>query len=95
MLSLLFNLCIVHGFLPDHLISSVLIPIVKDKSGDVMDKGNYRPIALSSVISKVLEVYSCTAWDTTCLHLTISLGLSLSILPINVYIYIKGINWIL
>ena len=56
MLSLLFNLCIVHGFLPDHLISSVLIPIVKDKSGDVMDKGNYRPIALSSVISKVLEV---------------------------------------
>ena len=56
MLSLLFNLCIVHGFLPDHLISSVLIPIVKYRSGDVMDKGNYRPIALSSVISKVLEV---------------------------------------
>ena len=56
MLSLLFNLCIVHGFLPDHLISNILIPIIKDKSSNVIDKGNYRPIALSSVISKVLEV---------------------------------------
>ena len=28
-----FVYCIVYGFFPDHLISSVLIYIVKDKSG--------------------------------------------------------------
>ena len=32
----------------------VLIPIVKDKS-NISCKDNYRPIALTSVISKVLE----------------------------------------
>ena len=37
------------------MISTVLIPIIKDKSGDVTDKSNYRPIALSSIMSKVLE----------------------------------------
>lgn len=55
LLALLFNTCIHHGYLPSGIIASVLIPIIKDKSGDITDKGNYRPIALSSVISKVLE----------------------------------------
>ena len=55
LLTLLFNMCILHGYLPPQMISTVLIPIIKNKSGDVTDKGNYRPIALSSVISKVFE----------------------------------------
>ena len=53
--SLLFNTCTIHGYLPSDMISTVLIPIIKDKSGDVTDKSYYRSIALSAVVSKVLQ----------------------------------------
>ena len=45
-----------HGFLPSDLTDTVLVPIVKDKTADISDKGNYRHIALASVISKVFEM---------------------------------------
>ena len=37
-------------------MSVVLISIIKDKTGKINSKDNYRPIALASVISKVLEI---------------------------------------
>ena len=65
---LCFNAFIVHGFLPSSLTDSVIIPIVKDKCKNISDIGNYRPIALSYVLSKVfglillskLNSYFCT-----------------------------------
>ena len=51
-----FNAFIVHGFLPSDLTDPVLVPIFKDKTDDISDKGNYRPIALASVISKVFKM---------------------------------------
>ena len=44
-----------HGFLPDEMMAVALVPIIKSKSGRIMSKDNYRPIALASVVSKVLE----------------------------------------
>ena len=46
----------VHGFLPNALMTVVLIPIIKNKCGNISSKDNYRPIALASVVSKLLEV---------------------------------------
>ena len=54
-LSLCFSMMMRHKYLPQSLTDVVLCPIVKDKTGDVTDKGNYRPIALATVCSKILE----------------------------------------
>ena len=42
----------VHYFLPNALLSVVLVPIVKDKCGKINSKDNYRPIALVGIGSK-------------------------------------------
>mgnify|MGYP000025958227 CR=1 FL=1 len=46
----------VHGFLPDAMISVVLVPVIKDKCGKINSKDNYRPIALASIVSKIVEI---------------------------------------
>ena len=46
---------LIHGILPDSMISVVLVPVIKNKAGRIASKDNYRPIALASVLSKVLE----------------------------------------
>ena len=55
MLSCCFSSFFVHGYLPDQCIDTVIIPLVKNKCGDLTDKGNYRPIAIASVASKLIE----------------------------------------
>ena len=46
----------VHGILPDSMISLILVPVIKDKAGKITSKDNYRPIALASLVSKVVEI---------------------------------------
>ena len=46
----------VHGFLPDAMLSVVLVPIIKDKCGKINSKDNYRPVALASVTSTIVEM---------------------------------------
>ena len=53
---MLFNSIIVHGFIPNELMNTMIIPLVKDKKGDVTSKDNYRPIAVTNVSSKIFEV---------------------------------------
>jgi exonuclease III len=55
LLMMSFNLSLTHNYLPPFVTESTIIPIIKDKSGNGSDIGNYRPIALSSAITKVLE----------------------------------------
>ena len=47
---------LIHGILPESLMSVVLVPIIKDKSGKINSKDNYRPIAIASTMSKLLEI---------------------------------------
>ncbi len=58
-LVVLFAICftgfMIHGLLPESMLSVTLLPVIKDKAGKVGSLDNYRPIALASVVSKVLE----------------------------------------
>ena len=56
MLALCFTKMFSHGYLPTHMLSVQLVPIIKTKSGLISSKDNYRPIAIASVLSKVLEM---------------------------------------
>ena len=68
-LSFLFNLFLKFDYLPTEFMQSVIIPLVKNKTGDLSDLNNYRAIAISSVLSKVFEslladyVHSCSIYD--------------------------------
>ena len=55
LLSLLFNAMLIHNYLPLKFMDTVLIPILKDTKGDITDCNNYRPIAITCIMSKILE----------------------------------------
>ena len=44
-------------------MKSIIIPLIKDKAGDIADKNNYRPIALSTISSKIYERIILNRYD--------------------------------
>ena len=55
LLSICFTCMFKHCYLPIGMLNSVIVPLVKNKNGDLSDRNNYRPIALSSTVSKIFE----------------------------------------
>lgn len=68
-LSLCLTMMVRHSYMPAELTKVVLVPILKDKTGKISDKDNYRPIAIASVISKLLEEIILSR-SKHCLHTT-------------------------
>ena len=54
----------VHGFLPDSMLSVLIVPVIKDKAGNINSKNNYRPIALASIVSKLVEIIMLNRMET-------------------------------
>ncbi|XP_050348212.1 ommochrome-binding protein-like [Nymphalis io] len=50
-----YNICVSHGFLPDSMTRTVVVPIIKIRTGDAADRTNYRPISLATITAKVLD----------------------------------------
>jgi hypothetical protein len=46
---------LIHNYAPPEFMHTVLIPIIKNKKGNIEDINNYRPIAITNVISKIFE----------------------------------------
>ena len=55
LLSLFFLLCLTHGYIPTSLVETTIVPIVKNRCGNLSDSNNYSPIAMAIITSKVLE----------------------------------------
>jgi len=54
-LTVVFNIFLKFGYLPNGFCHVVIIPSVKNKNGDLADVDNHRAIALSNAVSKLLE----------------------------------------
>ena len=65
-LKLLFSLIFSHHCVPDAFGQGIIVPLVKDKSANLNNVSNYRPITLTPVISKVFEVYCLTYAKRIC-----------------------------
>ena len=55
LLGMCFSSFFVHGILPDSMMSVVLVPVIKNKCGNINSQDNYRPIALATILSKLIE----------------------------------------
>ena len=54
-MSIFLSECMLSGKIPSTLMHIVIIPLLKRKSRDPADVNNYRPIAIATALSKVLE----------------------------------------
>ena len=61
-LSLLFNTVILHGYLTANFMKTVVVPIIKNKTGDTIDKNDYRSIALVTSALKLFEIGILGIW---------------------------------
>ena len=55
LLCIVFNAMIIHNYFPESMLDTIIVPLLKDKQGDITDQDNYRPLALTCVSSKVFE----------------------------------------
>ena len=63
MMSILISVCMLNGRLPSTLMHVVITPLLKCKLEFPTDINNYRPIAIATALSKVLELLlSRLAW---------------------------------
>ena len=54
-LSELFNMGVVHGYIPNSCLHTTIVPLCKNKNGNMTDTSNYRPVAVVTVVSKLFE----------------------------------------
>ena len=64
LLSTFFTSSLTHGHVPDAFMQSILVPVIKNKSGDSNDVNNYRPIALVTIASTFFRNYTARCYGT-------------------------------
>ena len=54
-LKFLFTMFLKHSYVPEAFGFGLIVPVIKDKRGQIGSSDNYRPITLSPIISKLFE----------------------------------------
>ena len=54
---------LIHGHISEKLLIATILPLLKDKKGDIESSDNYRSIALSSVILKIFDWIILTLFE--------------------------------
>lgn len=54
-LAVFYTFCVRHSHLPDDCVKTIVVPIIKNKTGDPCNSSNYRPISLATTVVKVLD----------------------------------------
>ena len=57
LLSLCFSVCLSHGYLPPAMIKTTIVPIVKNKCGNISESNNYRLLHLQLSFPNCLNQY--------------------------------------
>ena len=55
--------------MPANMIETTIVPIIKNKCGNLADINNYRPIVIATIVSKLFEsviLYECEDFLYTC-----------------------------
>ena len=55
LISILISAMLIHSCIPKHILTSVMVPIIKNKNKSSTDKNNYRPICISNVFTKIVK----------------------------------------
>jgi len=84
-LSELFNMCIVHGYIPNSCLNTTIVPICKNKNGNMSDASNYRPVAVATMVSMLLEHFILSNISPLLGTTDNQFGLKLVIVWINVH----------
>ena len=56
-LSNLLSICVTHGIVPESFLTGTMVPILKKVNADASKAESYRPITISVVYSKLLELH--------------------------------------
>ena len=59
----IIKLFLIHGHVSETLLIATIVPLLKDKQGDIQSSDNYRSIALSSVVLKIFDWVVLTLFE--------------------------------
>ena len=66
---IMFFTFLTHGYIPKSLMETTIVPIVKNKCGNLSDSNNYRPIAIATIrggFRMVGALRQTTWWGPLC-----------------------------